>query len=247
MEMNGRTCDRTFAPRERVWAALNDAEVLRRSIDGCESLEKTSETSFAAKVVARIGPVKAAFAGKITLSDIDPPNGYTISGEGDGGGVGMAKGGASVNLIDEGGATSACTATVTAEVSGKLAPRSKRPPDRRRGPQDGGRFFSAVSPPSSPKEEHRNWPARRGPRPPSASRRPEEAGPRPVRHRNRSAMGRDHGPPDGRLRLGRLHPRPRRAPIAQPAWSAAVSTKGSGDGSDGDAAEIPNRQVVPTS
>jgi len=118
MEMNGEYM--IAAPRGRVWAALNDAEVLRRSIDGCESLEKTSDTSFAAKVVARIGPVKAAFGGKVTLSDIDPPNGYTISGEGSGGGVGMARGGAKVTLIDEGGATRLCYA-VNAEVSGKLA------------------------------------------------------------------------------------------------------------------------------
>ena len=118
MEMSG---DHVIAaPRARVWAALNDPEVLRRSIDGCESLEKTSDTSFAAKVVARIGPVKAGFGGKITLSDIDPPNGYTISGEGSGGGVGMAKGGARVTLTDEGGATR-LRYTVTAEVSGKLA------------------------------------------------------------------------------------------------------------------------------
>ena len=117
MEMNGEYV--IAAPRERVWAALNDAEVLRRSIDGCESLEQISDTSFTAKVVARIGPVKAPFGGKVTLSDIDPPNGYTISGEG-GGGVGMAKGGASVTLIDEGGATR-LRYTVTAEVSGKLA------------------------------------------------------------------------------------------------------------------------------
>ena len=97
MEMTGEYV--IAAPRGRVWAALNDAEVLRRSIDGCESLEKTSDTSFVARVVARIGPVKAAFGGKITLGDIDPPKGYTISGEGSGGGVGLAKGGARVTLM----------------------------------------------------------------------------------------------------------------------------------------------------
>ena len=118
MEMTGDYV--IAAPRARVWAALNDPEVLRRSIDGCESLEKTSDTSFAAKVVAGIGPVKAGFGGKITLSDIDPPRGYTISGEGSGGGVGMARGGARVTLTDEGGSTR-LRYTVTAEVSGKLA------------------------------------------------------------------------------------------------------------------------------
>jgi len=117
MQMDGEYV--IAAPRARVWAALNDPEVLRRSIDGCESLEQTSATGFAARVVARIGPVKAAFGGKIALSDLDPPNGYTISGEG-GGGVGMARGGAKVTLADEGGATRLRYA-VTAEVSGKLA------------------------------------------------------------------------------------------------------------------------------
>jgi hypothetical protein len=118
MEMSGEQL--IAAPRERVWAALNDPEVLRRSIDGCESLDKVSDTSFAARVVARIGPVKAPFGGKVTLSDIDPPSRYTISGEGGGGGLGMARGSASVQLIDQGGSTRLCY-TVAAEVSGKLA------------------------------------------------------------------------------------------------------------------------------
>jgi carbon monoxide dehydrogenase subunit G len=107
------------APRERVWAALNDPEVLRRSIDGCESLDRLSDTSFAAKVTARIGPVKAPFGGKITLSEIDAPKSYTISGEGSGG-VGMAKGSARVILVDQGGVTR-LSYTVAADVSGKLA------------------------------------------------------------------------------------------------------------------------------
>jgi len=108
------------APRERVWAALNDPEVLRRSIEGCESLDKISDTSFAARVVARIGPVKAPFGGRIALSDLDPPNSYTISGEGSGGGVGVAKGSARVTLVDQGGVTR-LSYTVAADVSGKLA------------------------------------------------------------------------------------------------------------------------------
>jgi carbon monoxide dehydrogenase subunit G len=103
-----------------VWAALNDPAVLRRSIDGCESLDRLSDTSFAARVVARIGPVKAPFGGRITLSDIDAPSSYTISGEGSGGGVGMAKGSAKVTLVDQGGVTR-LSYTVAADVSGKLA------------------------------------------------------------------------------------------------------------------------------
>jgi carbon monoxide dehydrogenase subunit G len=118
MEMSGEYV--IAAPRERVWAALNDPEVLRRSIEGCESLDQISDTSFAARVVARIGPVKAAFGGKVTLSDLDPPGSYTISGEGSGGGVGMAKGSARVRLVDQGGVTR-LSYTVAADISGKLA------------------------------------------------------------------------------------------------------------------------------
>ena len=73
------------APRETVWAKLNDPEVLKACIPGCESLDKLSDTEMTAKVRLRIGPVSAAFSGKVTLSDIDPPNGYKISGEGEGG------------------------------------------------------------------------------------------------------------------------------------------------------------------
>ena len=108
------------APREKVWAALNDADVLRRSIDGCETLERTSDTSFEARVMARIGPVKAGFSGKVTLSDIDAPNGYTITGEGSGAGAGFAKGGAVVRLSGEGN-TTRLAYEVNADVGGKLA------------------------------------------------------------------------------------------------------------------------------
>ena len=81
------------APRETVWAALNNPDILKACIPGCEELNKTSDTELVAKVVAKIGPVKATFGGKVTLSDLDPPNGYTISGEGQGGAAGFAKGG----------------------------------------------------------------------------------------------------------------------------------------------------------
>ena len=107
------------APRERVWAALNDPDVLRRSIEGCESLEGSPETGFEARVVARIGPVKAGFTGKVTLSDIDPLNGYVITGEG-GGAAGFAKGGAVVRLAGEGD-TTRLSYEANADVGGKLA------------------------------------------------------------------------------------------------------------------------------
>src|SRR3989442_7697886 len=82
------------APREVVWAKLNDAEVLKACIPGCESLEKLSETEFQAVAVVKIGPVKAKFKGKVRLSDLDPPNCYPISGAGDRGGAGLGPGGA---------------------------------------------------------------------------------------------------------------------------------------------------------
>jgi carbon monoxide dehydrogenase subunit G len=86
------------APRERVYAALNDIEILRQSIPGCETIEWESDNEMTATVVAKVGPVKAKFAGRVTLSDRIPPEGYTISGEGKGGAAGFAKGGATVRL-----------------------------------------------------------------------------------------------------------------------------------------------------
>jgi len=118
MDMTGEF--RIPAPREAVWKALNDPEVLKRSIAGCEELEKTSDTEFTAKVTAKVGPVKARFAGKVTLSDLDPPNGYTIAGEGQGGAAGFAKGGAKVRLEPDGDGT-LLKYTVNAAIGGKLA------------------------------------------------------------------------------------------------------------------------------
>src|SRR3954471_24234303 len=93
------------ASREQVYAKLNDPEVLKQCVPGCESLEKLSDTEFQAVSVMKIGPVKAKWAGKVTLSDLDPPNGYKITGEGQGGVAGFAKGGASVHLTDHDGGT----------------------------------------------------------------------------------------------------------------------------------------------
>ena len=108
------------ATRAKVFAALNDPAVLQACIPGCESLEKVSDTELKAKVRMRIGPVSAAFSGKVTLSDIDPPNGYRISGEGQGGAAGFAKGGAVVALADDAGQT-VLTYDVDAQVGGKIA------------------------------------------------------------------------------------------------------------------------------
>jgi carbon monoxide dehydrogenase subunit G len=109
------------APRQAVWAALNDPEVLKQSIAGCEELNKTSDTEFQAQVTAKVGPVKAKFGGKVTLSDLDPPNGYTISGEGSGGAAGFAKGGAKVRLEDADKGGTLLKYEVRAQIGGKLA------------------------------------------------------------------------------------------------------------------------------
>ena len=118
MEMTGEY--RIPASREAVWQALNDPDVLKQCIPGCDEIEKTSDTDFTAKVTAKVGPVKAKFSGAVTLSDIDPPNGYTISGEGTGGAAGFAKGGAKVALAEDGSDT-ILTYDVNATVGGKLA------------------------------------------------------------------------------------------------------------------------------
>jgi carbon monoxide dehydrogenase subunit G len=118
MEMTGE--EMIGAPVQRVWAALNDPEVLRRSIEGCEAFERTSDTSFEARVAARIGPVKLGFEGVVSLIDLDPPHSYTLVGEGAGAGAGFARGQARVTLTDAGGATRLSYA-VRAEVGGKLA------------------------------------------------------------------------------------------------------------------------------
>ena len=110
------------APRETVWAALNNPDILKACIPGCQELNKTSDTELVAKVVAKIGPVKATFGGKVTLSDLDPPNGYTISGEGQGGAAGFAKGGAKVRLEPaDGGTVTVLHYAADAQIGGKLA------------------------------------------------------------------------------------------------------------------------------
>ena len=113
------------APRQTVWEKLNDPEVLKATIPGCESLEKTSDTSFQAVAVTKIGPVKAKWKGKVNLTDLDPPNGYKIVGEGEGGVAGFAKGSADVRLSDKDGGT-LLTYSVEAQIGGKLAQLGQR-------------------------------------------------------------------------------------------------------------------------
>jgi uncharacterized protein len=113
------------ASREVVWAKLNDAEVLKASIPGCEELNKNSDTEFQAVAVTKIGPVKARFKGNVHLTDLDPPNGYKIFGEGDGGVAGFAKGGATVVLSENDGGT-LLTYNVEVQIGGKLAQLGQR-------------------------------------------------------------------------------------------------------------------------
>jgi uncharacterized protein len=123
MVMNGEV--QLPAPRQLVWEKLNDTEALKASIPGCETLEKLSDNEFQAVATNKVGPVKARFKGKVRLSDLDPPNGYRISGEGDGGVAGFAKGGATVALTDKDGGT-LLTYNVEAQIGGKLAQLGQR-------------------------------------------------------------------------------------------------------------------------
>lgn len=113
---------RINAPREVVWAALNDPEVLKRCIPGCQELEQKSPTELAAKVGLKIGPISATFTGQVTLENLNPPAGYTIAGQGSGGAAGFAKGSAEVVLSEaEGGAETDLAYNAKADVGGKLA------------------------------------------------------------------------------------------------------------------------------
>ena len=118
MKMNGEF--RVPTDRETVWRALNDPEVLKECLPGCKEIEKTSDTEMTATLALKVGPVKATFAGGVTLSDLDPPNGYTLSGQGQGGTAGFASGEARVRLVEEGGET-VVQYDVDAKVGGKLA------------------------------------------------------------------------------------------------------------------------------
>lgn len=129
MDMIGQ--QQIFASRDVVWKALNDPEILKASIPGCEELIKVSDTEMTATAVIKVGPIKAKFVGAVTLSDIDPPNGYRITGEGKGGIAGFAKGSADVRL-EEDGATTILHYRVSAEVGGKLS-------------QLGGRLIDATA------------------------------------------------------------------------------------------------------
>jgi carbon monoxide dehydrogenase subunit G len=118
MDMTGER--RIPAPRQKVWEALNNPDILKASIPGCESMEKLSDTELKATAAVKIGPIAARFTGKVNLLDLDPPNSYRIEGEGQGGVAGFAKGGAAIKLVDDGRDT-LLTYDVKAQVGGKIA------------------------------------------------------------------------------------------------------------------------------
>jgi carbon monoxide dehydrogenase subunit G len=118
MEMSGERL--IGAPKEKIWAALNDPEVLKACIPGCETVEKLSDAEFSASAMMTLGPIAEVFSGKMLLSDLDPPNGYTISGEGQGSTAGTANGDAKVSLSDAAHGTLLSYA-LNAELKGELS------------------------------------------------------------------------------------------------------------------------------
>jgi carbon monoxide dehydrogenase subunit G len=157
MDMTGER--RIEASRQTVWQALNDPAVLKASIPGCESLEKLSDTDMKATAAVKIGPIAARFIGAVHLSDLDPPNSYSIGGEGQGGVAGFAKGGAKVRLEDAGPGT-LLRYEVHAQVGGKIAQLGARLIDataKQMADSFFDRFSAQVSPPASqsqPQTEH---------------------------------------------------------------------------------------------
>ncbi len=140
MELNGDIL--VAAPRDKVWAALNDPQVLARCIPGCESMEATSDTERTARVAVKVGPVRARFTGHLRLQDVRPGEGCTLQFEGSGGAAGMAKGQSSVSLSEEGEGTR-LRYTAQAKVGGKLAQLGS-PHDRRLRQEDGRRVLRGV-------------------------------------------------------------------------------------------------------
>ena len=148
MDMTGER--RIPAPRQKVWNSLNDPQVLKSCIPGCEKLERTGDNQFVATAAIKIGPIAARFNGKVDLLDLDEPNSYRIQGEGQGGVAGFAKGGATVRLADEGPFT-VLNYAVQAQVGGKIAQLGARLIDatsKQMADQFFNRFTQEVSGPA---------------------------------------------------------------------------------------------------
>lgn len=149
MEMTGQQF--IALPQAEVWRGLNDPEILKQSIPGCDSVERVSDTEYKVTMTAAVGPVKAKFAGKMTLSDLNPPNSYSIAFEGSGGAAGFAKGSAAVTLAPEGDGTK-LSYTARANIGGKLAQVGARLIDgvAKKQAEDFFNRFNAVMAPAAP-------------------------------------------------------------------------------------------------
>ena len=221
MKMNGEF--RVPTDRETVWRALNDPEVLKECLPGCQEIEKTSDTEMSATLVIKVGPVKATFKGGVTFSDIDPPNGYTLSGQGQGGTAGFASGEAKVRLVEEDGAT-VLQYECDAKVGGKLAQIGSRLIDstsKKLAKQffdslaeklGGGEEAEAEAEAAAP-DADASAPAQPEPPPEPAPASPEPAG-SPADAPAESAPAADAGPP--------LPPAAQRMGLPTAAWAAAV-------------------------
>jgi carbon monoxide dehydrogenase subunit G len=149
MDMSGER--RIPAARQRVWDALNDPEMLRAAIPGCESVTRTADDAFEAKLALKIGPMAAKFGAKVKLENINAPVSYTIAGEGNGGAMGFAKGGADVALEELGPEETMLRYTVKAQVGGKMAQLGARLIDstaKQMSDQFFDRFAAALTPPA---------------------------------------------------------------------------------------------------
>jgi len=141
MRMNDS--QRIPASKQKVWEALNNPDILKQCIPGCQSLEMSASNEMTATVVLKVGPVRATFGGKVTLSDLDPPSSYRILGEGSGGIAGFAKGSAAVSLSEEGPDTTILSYQVDAQIGGKLAQLGGRLIDST-ARKLAGQFFSSF-------------------------------------------------------------------------------------------------------
>jgi carbon monoxide dehydrogenase subunit G len=143
------------ASPERVWEALNDPEVLKACVPGCETFERTGENAYRATVAAKVGPVAARFTGKLELADVAPPTGYTLKFEGQGGAAGFANGSARVELTPADGGHTALSYAVKAQVGGKLAQIGNRLVDAaaaKLADDFFARFAAALAPPAAEAE-----------------------------------------------------------------------------------------------
>ena len=220
MKMNGEF--RVPTDRETVWRALNDPEVLKQCLPGCQEIEKISDTEMTATLTIKVGPVKATFAGGVTFSDIDPPNGYTLSGQGQGGAAGFASGEARVRLVADDGAT-LLQYECDAKVGGKLAQIGSRLIDST-AKKLAKQFFDSLAEKlgggedaepaaESPPETEAVAPPEPAPPPDRAPASPEPAA-SPADAPSESAPAADAGPP--------LPPAAQRKGLPTAAWAAAV-------------------------